>query len=174
MKKDLLIFLDFDGVLHHIFPLKDNTDQQNEKFHFVDNFEETIKKLTKDFDVKIVFSTSWKEKFSFEELKGFFEDLPYCYNAMIDSTPNLKHSTDEGYKWLEAKEWMDKNNYKGNYLILDDYPLMWQGCDQKKIIFCNDKFSDEEIESVFKTTHNLLKNNQDTPSHKKKISMQIK
>lgn len=171
MKKDLVIFLDFDGVLHHIFPLKENTDQQNEKFHYIDNFEKTIEKLKHDFNVKIVFSTSWKEKFSYEDLKGFFEDYPNCHQSFIGCTPNIKSETDQGYKWKEAKEWLKENHYQGNYIILDDFYHVWKGCEPKDFVLCQDKFSDEEMESVLKTTRNLLKHAQETPSSKKRISI---
>lgn len=155
MQKELVIFLDFDGVLHHIFPVKGNTDQENEMFHYVDYLEKAMKVLSDKFDLKIVFATSWKEKFSFDDLKGFFEDYPACYNAFIDSTPNIK-SHDQGYKWREAVKWMEDNNYSGHYIIIDDYAPMWDGCDSNNIVVCQDKFNDTEISSLLEKTSLML------------------
>lgn len=152
MKKELVIFLDFDGVLHHIFPVIGNTERENEMFYYVDNLETSIKKLSEEFNIKIVFSTSWKEKFSFEELKGFFEDYPFCYNHFIGCTPNIK-SEDRGYKWKEAVAWFKESNYNGDYVIIDDYPLMWEGCDVNKMVVCEDKFSDYEIKKLFELVY---------------------
>lgn len=150
IKNELVIFLDFDGVFHHVFPVKDKTDRQNELFHYTENIESFFAKLSVRYDLKIVFATSWKEKFSFEELKGFFEDYPHIYNACVSTTPNIKSLTDEGYKWHEAEQWIEKNSYTGQYIILDDYNEVWKkdGKENPYLIICEDKFDIVEIQKI--------------------------
>lgn len=125
MKKELVLFLDFDGVLHHFFPVKEATNDENSLFYYVPAFNNFVKILNQHFDVKIVFATSWKEKFSFEDLRDFFEDYPEMQMNMVGSTPNLKDQKDDGYKWREAEQWMVENNYTGEYIIFDDYNVAW-------------------------------------------------
>lgn len=151
MKESLVLFLDFDGVFHHVFPLKENTDEQNSVFYYTKNVEEFCSTLKNFFDLKIVFATSWKEKFSFEDLKGFFEDFPSLHSSIYGSTPNIKNLSDEGYKWKEAEVWIKENQYTGKYLILDDYNEVWkvEGKDNSNIIVCKDKFDSEEIREAY-------------------------
>lgn len=166
MKEELVVFLDFDGVLHHFFPIKEATDEQNSLFHYVPVFNDFIKSLGNHFDVKIVFATSWKEKFSYEDLRDFFEDYPEMQNAMIGATPNLKSEKDKGAKWREAEQWMNDNNYNGRYIIFDDYDVTWDNQEDnedaflyslptyfnKDLIVCNNGFKEDEI----KAAHKLL------------------
>lgn len=144
---ELVLFLDFDGVFHHVFPVKDNTDSQNEMFHYVDYVERFCLKIKENYALKIVFATSWKEKFSFEDLKGFFEDYPSIYEACHSTTPNIKNLKDEGYKWNEADEWLKANNYTGQYIIFDDYAEVWKinGKENPNLILCEDKFDNKEL-----------------------------
>lgn len=151
MKEELILFLDFDGVFHHFFPLGNKTDKENELFYYVDNVENFCKKILEHYELKIVFATSWKEKFSFEELKGFFEDYPSIFNSCYSVTPNIKGLADEGYKWEETKIWLSENNYEGKYFILDDNPDSWKekGIVNSNLIFCDNKFDDVEEELAF-------------------------
>lgn len=164
MKKELVIFLDFDGVLHHFFPVKEASDEQNSLFHYVPVFNNFVKSLKNDFEVKIVFATSWKEKFSFEDLKDFFEDYPEMQNIMIDSTPNLPSKQDKGAKWREAEKWMFDNHYQGQYIIFDDYDVTWDNQEEdedaflyslpsyfnKDLVICNNGFKEEEEKTARK------------------------
>ena len=150
MKKELVLFLDFDGVFHHIFPLKNQTDEQNSLFYYTSNVEKACSTLKESFDLKIVFATSWKEKFSFEDLKGFFEDYPAIYSSIYSATPNIKGLKDEGYKWEEAKVWLEKNQYNGEFIILDDNEEVWKinGECNPSLILCDDKFDEKEMEKI--------------------------
>lgn len=164
MKKDLVLFLDFDGVLHHFFPLKEATDEENSLFYYVPYFNNFVKTLNQHFNLKIVFATSWKEKFSFNDLKDFFEDYPDMQSCIIDSTPNLKSQCDDGYKWREAEQWMTENNYSGEYIIFDDYEVAWnnQEADEyaflysnpryfnKRLVHCKNGFKNEEKNAAIK------------------------
>jgi HAD domain in Swiss Army Knife RNA repair proteins len=63
MNKKLLIFLDFDGVLHPILC-------QPEKFFCRKHlFENVIREFKK---VEIIISSSWRHQYEFEELVNFF------------------------------------------------------------------------------------------------------
>lgn len=150
IKNDLVIFLDFDGVFHHVFPVKSGIERENELFYYTENIESFFSELTSEYNLKIVFATSWKEKFSFETLKGFFEDYPCIYNACLDCTPNIKSLSDEGYKWCEAECWIAQNDYTGQYIILDDYSEVWKknGQENPDLIICEDKFDIDEMQKI--------------------------
>lgn len=151
MKESLVLFLDFDGVFHHFFPHRNKTDTENSLFYYADNVEDFCLKLNQSFDLKIVFATSWKEKFSFDDLKGFFEDYPAIYSSCYSVTPNIKGLPDEGYKWTESEVWLHDNQYNGLYIILDDNPESWKenGVINPNLIICNDKFDNDEITRAF-------------------------
>lgn len=147
MKEDLVLFLDFDGVLHHFFPVKEATDEENSLFYYVPQFNNFVKLLCEKFNVKIVFATSWKEKFSFDDLRDFFEDYSDMQKCMIGSTPNLKYQNDDGYKWREAEQWMKDNDYNGNYIIFDDYDVAWnnQEKDEDAFLYSNKRYFNDRL-----------------------------
>ena len=160
MKKELVLFLDFDGVLHHFFPVKEATDDENSLFYYVPAFNNFTKILNQHFDVKIVFATSWKEKFSFDDLRDFFEDYPEMQSCMVGSTPNLKYQKDDGYKWREAQQWMEENNYNGQYIIFDDYDVAWnnQERDEDAYVYSRPIYFNERLivcHNGFKETEKL-------------------
>lgn len=152
MRPELVLFLDFDGVFHHFFPMRGKTDEENSLFYYTNNIERFCQRVSDHYDLKIVFATSWKERFSFEDLRGFFEDYPSIFNACVDSTPNIPRLPDEGYKWQEASLWLTDNNYSGRYIILDDNPNSWtdRGIVNSNLILCNNKFDTVEEQAAFK------------------------
>lgn len=165
MKKDLVIFLDFDGVLHHFFPKADATDEENQFFYYLPYLNKFVEQIFPYYDVKIVFATTWKENFSICELKENFTLYPNLFEKIIGATPNIFSKT-RGSKWREAAAWMAEQGYNSDYLILDDYDIVWAEDETeedeysflyKKIkplnhrqVVCQNKFNDEEIKAALK------------------------
>lgn len=160
MKKDLVIFLDFDGVLHHFFPKKDATDEENKFFYYLPYLNKFVEQIFPYYDVKIVFATTWKENHSICELKENFTSYPNLFEKIIGATPNISSET-KGCKWREAAAWISERSYKGDYLILDDYDIVWAEDENEedeysflyakdkplnhRQVVCQNKFNDEEI-----------------------------
>ncbi len=56
--KKVILFLDFDGVTHHYFPVSDVKEEENSYFFFLKNIENIIRDFNNIFDIKIVISSS--------------------------------------------------------------------------------------------------------------------
>ena len=52
IKKECVLFLDFDGVLHFFWPQDDSTDEENQFFYFVPQFERFIRSFSDTVDFK--------------------------------------------------------------------------------------------------------------------------
>ena len=106
----MIIFLDFDGVLHPV-PNNCSTD-----FSALPLFEAWLR-LHKD--VRVVISSSWREIMSLDVLKATFSaDL---HDRVIDKCPIIESiGTEELWRHKEIMEWIGVNEYKGPWLALDD------------------------------------------------------
>lgn len=101
----MYIFLDFDGVIH---PLgKDD-------FSLAQDFAQAIE----PYDVKIVFSTAWREYLSLEQLKKFFPEK--IHSKMIGMTPIIPESvTQQRFKEILMYNRIH-NIKKHQWVALDD------------------------------------------------------
>jgi hypothetical protein len=78
MKKIKYIFVDFDGVMHR---------NGHKAFEYAEYFAKVISSM-KDVDVKIVFSTSWREYSSVERLANYFPKN--IQHLCVGKTPLIK------------------------------------------------------------------------------------
>lgn len=124
-----IIFLDCDGVINHNAWYKSNEYYNNE---FIDpdidpKVIERLNKLTDEFGIKIVISSSWKiDDYCVQRLeKAGLKNI-------IDVTPNLIFScSPELYsRGLEIDAWLMNHPGYYKYLILDD--MMDFNDDQKE------------------------------------------
>lgn len=106
----MIIFLDFDGVLH---PVPNNGSSD---FSLLPMFESWLRNHT---DVRIVISSSWREIMSLDVLKAIFSaDLQ---DRIIDKCPTVEFIGQQNYwRYLEIIQWIEINNYSGKWLALDD------------------------------------------------------
>jgi hypothetical protein len=113
----MILFLDFDGVLH---PEPSSND---DLFCRVGLFLEIMRART---EVRVVFSTSWRELYSLEQLQEFVshgggEDLR---NKFIGTTPVLPEQTCEGAyrRHVECLSFLQKNGLpQMAWLAIDDH-----------------------------------------------------
>lgn len=115
MKEKMLIFLDFDGVLH---PLP----RVGEPFFCRVKLLWQIMRAYPG--VQVVFSSSWRNFHVFDELVEFVtsgggEDLS---SRFIGFTPNIKAETYRGQRDIEIKYWLDTNKHHGEWIAIDDMP----------------------------------------------------
>lgn len=106
----MYLFLDFDGILH---------THSGKRFSLVEHFLKTMKKHP---DVKIVFSTSWREYTPVENLKAF---LPAeLHKQCVGKTPwikeNIKH-----IRYEEIQQYLKENKITEPWLAVDDLAVLF-------------------------------------------------
>lgn len=115
----MILFLDFDGVLHPLM-------RRGLDFCRLPLLWEILRAA---LEVRVVFSTSWREVYRPDEIVEFVtygggEDLAH---RIIGQTPSLEN---EGRYWrrdLEIQSWLDANHHTGQWLALDDMPEIFSG-----------------------------------------------
>lgn len=116
----MILFLDFDGVLHP-YPLHVD-DQYAEQFQ---NTPLLWALLRQHPDLRIVVSSSWRERFPLSDLTDFLtfgggEDLA---DRVIGTTPVLNHVERD----RECIAWLETNGYINTaWLAVDDQPGLFQ------------------------------------------------
>jgi len=114
----MILFLDFDGVTH---PQK-NRDE--DPFCRVELLWEILRACP---EVRVVFSTSWRDDYDFDIMLDFVtygggEDLSARF---VGITPNLEGEGHYGRRDLEIQGWLDANGYSGLWLAIDDMPELF-------------------------------------------------
>lgn len=105
----MIIFLDFDGVLHEI------ECAHWAEFQHVPKLEQVLNDYP---DVKIVISSTWRYRETLTELQMHFsEDMRH---KIIDVTPQLADSDVPLARFKEISAWIAKNDYQGEWLAIDD------------------------------------------------------
>jgi hypothetical protein len=146
--KKVILFLDFDGVTHHYFPISGVNDSENTYFYFLRNIESVIRDFNTNLDIKIVISSSWRKRHTLEEMKQHFsEDIK---EKVISSTPII----DEYKRFEEISLWIKENNFSGEWFALDDVDAIFS--DKTRLIHCYDQFSNREIEILSTKLKSLI------------------
>lgn len=151
IKKECVLFLDFDGVLHFFWPQDDSTDEENQFFYFVPQFERFIRSFSDTIDFKIVISSTWRDNKTFNQLKApFSKDIQ---EMIVGITPN-HYDNSEGSRLREAQEWLDTNQYDGLWIAIDDNADIWYNTPE--LFFCENGLTQAVIDD-FITRFNLLR-----------------
>ncbi len=108
----MIIFLDFDGVLHPAnAPVGADTD-----FCCLPLLEDWLRQHTQ---VNVVISSSWRELMTLEKLRQFFSDD--IRHRVVDVCPKLPRDMEfEFIRHAEILAWLDASQYQGPWLALDD------------------------------------------------------
>lgn len=113
----MILFLDFDGVLHP-FPMS----SANSHFSAASSLWKLLEKIP---DLSVVITSTWRERYSFEELVEQLENnggRSYA-ERFIGVTPIMESTTDfvPGIRQIEIESWLVKNKSMDEpYIILDD------------------------------------------------------
>jgi len=135
----ILLFLDFDGVVHHWFPRADRTDEQNQYFAYLPRVEAVVR----DFPVlQVVVSSDWRLTRSLDELRAFFsEDIR---PRVIGKTPSL--GLPEGTpapRQREIEAFLREQKLEGTpWIAVDDHADNFEP--DAPLILCNDEFAERE------------------------------
>lgn len=106
----MLIFLDFDGVLRR---------KQSPLYRLdadcLNAFEQAVRKLP---DAEIVITSSWREAFSLERMRGLFS--PDIAARIVGVTP-IDRRREDHYRYREVLAYMKRNGKSGvPWVALDD------------------------------------------------------
>src|ERR1039457_666017 len=81
----MILFLDFDGVLHPVFPKRELPDEENQLFSYLPRLENVLRDYS---ELRIVIVSSWREIRPWENvIKAFSPDVA---SRIIGATPVLK------------------------------------------------------------------------------------
>ena len=118
-----VVFLDFDGVVNTIYWKKDTNGicclNAMKGGHTELNNQQAIGWLNELYSIvqyDIVVSSTWRMSMSIEELQhlliksGFRPDI-----RVIGKTPVLHRK-----RGVEIQQWIDENNFAGDFIIIDD------------------------------------------------------
>ena len=155
------LFLDFDGVLHPLFPRTDRTHEENQHFEGCSRLANVLDRVAPR--IKIVVSSTWRYRRSIEELKALLGPLG---GRVVGSTPilNLQH---EGVRELEAQQWLEQ--YTRNHsrpvvrwFAMDDVLSIWTS--HNKVLVTNDGFRTAEANALSQMIEELLNAEETEPS----------
>lgn len=108
----MILFLDFDGVLHP------SPNKMSTEFSALPLFEEWLRSHTQ---VEVVISSSWRDVMDIDVLKAIFsQDLQ---DRIIDKCPTLpfdKIEHEVHWRYKEIMTWIAINKYEGQWVALDD------------------------------------------------------
>lgn len=117
----MLIFLDFDGVMHR-------TGRDCIPFEHLDAFESILREHP---HVKVVISSSWREVFDLEHMReGYFSaDIQ---SRIIDGAPLISGAI----RWREVQAYLQEKRYAGPYVVIDDDASEFpEGCES--LLLCS-------------------------------------
>lgn len=138
-KPTVVLFLDFDGVLHYFWPEPDATDEENSYFYFIPAFESVIRQFMTKLDITIIISSSWRDKRNYDQLRQpFSSDIRH----LIKGVTPCHYDNSDGSRLKECEEWLMTNNYNGAWFALDDHPDIWNS--HGNLIFCQNGFKENE------------------------------
>jgi hypothetical protein len=145
----MILFLDFDGVLN--VP----SHYGNEMFEM--SRLKRLEALVLAYDLQVVISSSWRETFSLDDIKGFMSDSSIC-NRIIGVTPIVNQGKNPPYAFgirqREVEQWMEENGYAGKWVALDDdHRIFDLGCEN--LVKC--EFSDGFDEDAGRRLEDYLK-----------------
>lgn len=128
----MILFLDFDGVLH---PLMAKDDQ-----HFC--FMPRLACVLREYPhVRVVVTSSWRLRRSLDVLKAFFPaDVREQVVGMTPVEESLSHQV--GSREQAALAWLDIHEPGAPWLALDDYAPGW--ITLWRVVLCQDGFFEAE------------------------------
>jgi len=143
----MIIFLDFDGVLHHenvtlkkcspakrrhlkesgrrLLTMDGRQVKGNNLFEHADRLAAALEPFS---DVRIVISSTWREHFRPEALLRFLPES--LANRVIGHTPLCSQGGEDGTRLLEVLAYIDGNGHGGEpWVALDDQARLFLDVD---------------------------------------------
>lgn len=137
----VLLFLDFDGVLHHFFPQPGVDDAQNRHFAFLGAFEDAVRRCP--CEIEIVIASTWRRVHDLAALRALFS--PDIAERIVGVTPQLGSGNGPGARLAEVRAWLERQGRQGDpWVAIDDFPELYQADDPVAIVDCQDCFGPRE------------------------------
>jgi hypothetical protein len=136
----MILFLDFDGVLHPFVSRDELSDAENRFFSYLPRLEAVLRDYP---SVLIVVSSDWRLGKTLGNLQAWFS--PDIKPRIIGKTPlvDAHEHTWKGRRHKEILTWLDANPAYGNeWVALDDVADHFQP--NAPLILCDDKFGEVE------------------------------
>jgi hypothetical protein len=134
----ILVFLDFDGVMHPV------GCERSHHFCQRDLFEEVIREHP---EVRIVISSTWRTAYPMAEIKRFFS--PDIADRIIGKTPT--HEDDEEHiRYREIRALLQNPKVAGaDWIAIDDSELDFpDGCPNLLLCDSNRGFDEESAQAL--------------------------
>lgn len=130
----MLIFLDFDGVLHPFFPLPDNSDKDNAHFCGVPRLAQV---LVKHPTAQVVISSTWRLGRSLDQLRALLG--PVVGARVVGVTPKGSFSHGPGGRLEEIQMYLSQTSDPNQpWVALDDVDTLFDA--KSPLIVCPDQF----------------------------------
>lgn len=140
----MILFLDFDGVLHPFYRRSDLPDDENLPLAYLPRFESVLR----DFpEVRVVVSSDWRHHHTLDELRLFFS--PELRSQIIGVTPRLDKGAGDwtGYRQREALAYLNSIGEPSSpWIAIDDDALNW--LPDARLVLCNDGFRELEEQAL--------------------------
>jgi hypothetical protein len=138
MARKMLFFLDFDGVIHHFFPLPDFSDAENAHFYYLPALEAALRLCP---DPEIVIASSWRNSHTLDDIRAHFSpDIAAC---IIGATPKVGAGTGDGARQVEVEAWLEGAGRKSSpWVAIDDMPNLYSP--GSAVVACPDRFGPEQ------------------------------
>jgi hypothetical protein len=142
----MIIFLDFDGVLHPVFPRKTLPAEESQPFSYLPRLEGVLREFPES---RIVIASSWRINRPWENvISAFSLDITA---RIIGATPTLIQKEPPYRRHPRYQEILDflnnKNLLDAPWIVLDDDPALYPANCQN-LILCADGFRDAEEKSL--------------------------
>jgi hypothetical protein len=141
----MIIFLDFDGVLH---------TNNGKKFSLMKNLEKVVKKCP---NIKIVFSTSWREYSSLENLTKYFSEE--IKEKCIGMTPFFSEQV-QHVRYYEILKYLEENKVSEPWIAVDDLKVLFPpDCENLFLVKGNEGLSDNNANLLIKKINTISNRN---------------
>jgi hypothetical protein len=127
----MILFLDFDGVLHPF-------DRPAGVLVLLPDFERVIRDFA---GVDIVISSAWREEHTLDQLRAFFS--PDIQDRIIDATPIFDHVEHPYVREAEISAWLRDAGREGEpWVAIDDIDWFFTpGCRNLILVDTNTGFN---------------------------------
>lgn len=148
----MILFLDFDGVLHPFFPRQDLPDEENQICAYLPRLESLLRDFT---TVQIVIASDWRHRMTLDDLRQYF--AADMRSRVIGVTPSLPLGDDWiGCRQREALAWLAGHDQSDMpWVALDDVSDNWLL--DAPLIICEDGFRDIEEAALRRVLTNRRK-----------------
>jgi hypothetical protein len=128
-KNCVVLFLDFDGVLH-----SRGGATAGERF----SKRPMLEALLRESDLQhvvIVIASTWREVYPLRELASIFSND--IRPRIIDTTPTLSDTTSDYLRYREIREWLNLHSTVSRWVALDDAVEDFPHSKRGNLIFTN-------------------------------------